>query len=1130
MPPRARFIWTALGIALSLALPIVGSFVCMTLLPQTQLVNLPVHSLLETAGGLLALAISGILMASRHSVRDSEYFPWAASGLAGMGLLDLVHAAVAAGNAFVWFHSVAVFLGGAFFACVWIGSRGFSKRFLDYLPWATLLCTAVMSVGSFLLPNAIPAMTSDGAFTTLAKVLNGVGGIGFFAAGLFFVRRFHRGYDITNWLFSVHTVLFGAAGILFESSVMWDASWWWWHILRASAYAAAFVVAARSYLVVEHKLIRANRELRELNENLDKTVEARTEAVAKAHAKLSRESFLLNALVDKIPDAIFFKDREGRFLRVNRAMANDAGIDDPAYFVGRTDAEIWQGNLPEEAGEDERHIIETGTPILNKEEQPIAADGKQRWVLVTKMPLQNEASEIIGTFGIAREITEKKLAEIKLRESEARFRLLVEHSPDAIVTLDIDQGRFSEANIHAEHLFQMKREEILTKHPVELSPRFQPGNVPSEQLAREMIELALSGKRMVFDWVHCDAHGREIPCEVRLVPLPAGDRKLLQATIADITLRKQAERELTDARDAAQEANRELRRARDVAEQANRAKNDFLANVSHEIRTPMNAVIGMTDLVLDTDLDQTQREFLEIVAESAESLMSMIEQVLDFSNIESDRLVLDSVDFDLRQEVQNTLAPLHARAIARRNRLSIRIDDDVPQWLLGDARRLRQILSNLVDNAIKFTEGGEVSVHVRSQESPPAFERLQFSIQDTGIGIPKEKIDSIFSAFEQVDTSATRSYGGTGLGLAITDRLCKAMDGQLSVASKPGEGSTFCFTVTMLRGEANESSPSTSSTAVQPPVDVPTTSIGGARMATPTGRRQSNTNSQAGNEPENLAAIRPLRILLVEDGKANQTMAMGLLTKWGHSVVLAEDGMQAIEKYRKETFDVILMDVQMPVMDGLEATRKIRELEHVSGHHIPIIAMTAKAMRDDHQKCIDSGMDEYVPKPVRKLELNAALRALCGGPARDWKDLQPNTRTSTVIPDPNQSIPDPLQRSNGSDPTIDWDAASRTIGGNVGYQRKRIASAIKEIHGLLPKLVEAIAVGDAERAVSIACSVKGTGRSISATKTTVVADAVQAAAADEDVELARHSMLHLVAALEELEREADVAAVEEETP
>ncbi len=1238
MPPRTRYFWIACGIAVSLVLPIIGTLICAMGVPQTRLENLPVHSLLETAGGLFALAIAGILMVNRHGGKGTEFFPWAASGLAAMGLLDLFHSAVPAGNNFVWLHSVASFLGGSLFACVWFGASNIPNRITTNLPWVTLIFAAVIGSGSCLFSTALPAMTINGEFTILAKILNGVGGTGFFVAGLFFIRRFHRNSDITDWLFAIQTMLFGAAGILFESSSLWDVSWWWWHILRAIAYAAAFVVAVRSYLGVEQELIRVNRELRDLNEILDKTVDDRSNDVAQANAKLNRESFLLNALVNNIPDAIFFKDLQGRFLRVNRAMAKDAGIDDPEYFVGKTDADIWQGDLPIQAGEDERKIIETGIPILNKEEQPVAGNGKPRWVLVTKMPLQNEQGEIIGTFGIAREITEQKLAENKLRESEARFRLLVEHSPDASVTLDIDQGRFIDANIHAENLFQMTREEILKRHPVELSPPLQPGDIPSEQLAREMIEAAWSGKRVVFDWVHCDVHGNEIPCEIRLVPLPAGNRKLLQATIADITARKQTEQDLRDARDAMQEANRELRRARDAAEEANRAKNDFLANVSHEIRTPMNAIIGMTDLVRGTNLDSTQREFLQIVAESAESLMSIINQVLDFSKIEADRLELKSVDFDLREEIGATLKLLAVHANARGDKLTWQLDDAVPQWLLGDPMRLRQALANLVANAIKFTEDGEVFVRVRLAKGEQSYVKLLISVRDNGIGIPKDKIDAIFSAFEQVDTSRTRPYGGTGLGLAITDRLCKAMDGELWVESDPGQGSTFFFTVCLRPGTPSSiaetpdlagarvmvvddnhtsrrmmtellsshdmqvtaldngqaaldalqqlaadkkpipllvsdvqmpgmdgftlvreirSRPSLQNTHVimltsdiQPgdmnrcdqldvaaylmkPVKQSELLREIAKVVEKLKHPAAITSSITTHSQEVAATIRPLKILLVEDGKANQTVAIGLLTKVGHTVQLAENGFEAIEAYQREWFDVILMDVAMPEMDGLEATRRIRELERESGAHIPIVAVTAHAMKGDRQRCLDSGMDDYVSKPIRKLVLNQVLEYLCAKPPAAAPPLPPTSMppaSKHLGPNPDHAFTNQLKRSNESDAAIDWQAASEMLGGNQDYQRKRIGSAIQEIHALLPKLMEAIAIGDNDLAVNVASSVKRTAESIAATKTTVAAAAVQKAAADHDPELARHSILHLVASLEELEREADVSAIEEETP
>ena len=1086
MPPTARHLWVGCGITLSLVLPILGTVFCAIGVPDARLPNPLIHSLLETTGGLLAVLIAGILVVRQRADQNSCLL-WAASGLAAMGMLDLFHAAVPVGNNFIWFHCVANLFGGVLFACVWLGAPRLLRSLLPHLPAIALLIAALVGVGSCLFHSAIPAMSMGGEFTLLARATNFVGGCGFFLAGAFFVRRFHLENNVTDWLFALQTTLFGAAGLLFELSSLWDVTWWWWHVLRSIAYAAAFVVAVRSYLGLEQALIRVNEELRDVNANLDQTVVERTRELEDINSQHHRDRFLLDTLVDTIPDAVFFKDREGRFIKVNRAMASDAGVDDPEAFVGKTDADIWKGDLPRESGEDERRIIETGIPVVNKEEQPIAVAGESRWVLVTKMPLHDKRGEIVGTFGVAREITKQKLAEISLRESEARFRLLVEHAPDAVVILDVDEGRFVDANANAEKLFGLKRQEIVKHHPVELSPRFQPCGTPSAELGREMIRMAVAGERMVFDWVHCDANGQEIPCEIRMVSLPAGDRKLLQASIADITARKQAERDLADARDAAREANRELRRARNVAEEANCAKNDFLANVSHEIRTPMNAIIGMTDLIRDTNLDSQQSEYVDTVSEAAESLMGIINQVLDFSRIESGRIDLDLVPFDLRQEIAATIRSLTVSADAKGVALKWDVDSEVPQWLVGDPVRLRQMLVNLIGNGIKFTENGAVAVHVSLQDCTPADVRLVVSIRDNGIGIPQDKIDKIFSAFEQVDSSASREHGGTGLGLAITSRLANAMGGELWVESLPGEGSEFFFTARMQR----KSSDATERSADE-------------------GKEQdhSHTRWRTENrlvERQDFEQIRPLRLLLVEDGKANQTVAVGLLHKWGHSVEVAENGLEAIEAYHRDSFDAVLMDVQMPQMDGLEATRRIRELERGSDRHTPIVAMTAHAMKGDRQKCLQAGMDDYVSKPFRQQDLYRALGSL--PPLAAW------------VMDADSSSSD-----EASDEIIDWSAASEIIGGNHDFHHKQIRKAVQEIHALLPKLSDAIQSQSAEPARRIACCVKGAARSIVAKRTTRAAAAVENAAADSDFDLAQHTLLHLTKFVDELDRETNGAA------
>lgn len=918
-------------------------------------------------------------------------------------------------------------------------------------------------------------------------------------------------------------------------------------------------------------------------------------ALEEANRALVGDRYLLNTLVENVPDAVFFKDLQGRFVRVNRAMAKDAGIDDPDEFIGKTDVEIWSGDLPAEAGEDERRIIETGVPILNKEEQPIARGGAPRWVLVTKMPLRDESGKIVGTFGVAREITKQKLAEHKLRDSETRFRLLVEHSPDAIVMLDIDEGVFADANAQAEALFKMSRDEITRCHPVDLSPPMQPDGRPSVEMAEEMITSALAGQRMVFDWVHRDADGRDIPCEVRLVPLPGGKRKLLQASIADITKRKQAEKDLTDARDAAQEANRELRRARDAAEDANRAKNDFLANMSHEIRTPMNAVIGMTELVLDGQLEPTQRDYLNTVAESAESLMSVINQVLDFAKIEAGKLDLEPVDFDLRDEIGKTLKSLGLRAQANETELVWRVDPKVPHWLHGDSARLRQMLVNLVGNAIKFTEEGEVFVDVTCDDRASDKVTLRITVRDTGIGIPQEKIDSIFSAFEQVDTSTTRAYGGTGLGLAITARIADAMDGNVWVESTLGEGSDFYLKLQlpvsdreddlakseletlralvvcdrnrnrMILGELLESRGIEFDTAnsidaalakvselgsartvvvadlhdgfelaeqlrrdpaaPRVPIVLLTTAVQindvrrcheldiDTQLMKPARHREIinaivrasgiSLSDTARHDEDGQRLERKLRVLLAEDGKTNQMMATGMLGKWGHNVDIVENGLDAVRHWQDHHYDVILMDIQMPLLDGLDATRRIRQME--SGSRIPIIALTAHAMKGDRQRCLDAGMDDYVSKPVRQADLQEALYRVLTEPADE-------------SPEQEDAASDPGLPENLS-PVIDWQLGVSNLGGDADFHRKLLESAIVEVKELYPKLVAALESRVREESQRLAHTIKGAARAVSAVQTTEAAFEIEKAAGEGDFELAESRLPALADSIEAFDRE-----------
>jgi PAS domain S-box-containing protein len=627
---------------------------------------------------------------------------------------------------------------------------------------------------------------------------------------------------------------------------------------------------------------------------------------------------------------VSFKDCDGRFLLVSTgwldAYAPGSSVED---VLGKTHQEFFNLTHAEAARAEDLKVLASGEPAPPMIEHETFPDRPDAWVQITRLPLRDKRGEVVGTWALIRDITAQILAEHALAESreqlessERMHRTLFEENPQPMWLYDRETYAIFAVNEAAIAIYGYSREEFLTMSVMDVLP--EESDVQAFLHSMTLDEGQRSGHRVAVPRRHRYKDGTIADVAITANDVTIDGRACRIALSQDVTERNRALSELATARDQALEASK--------------AKSSFLANISHEIRTPMNGVLGMTELLLDTDLDEDQRALAHQVSSSGEQMVALINDILDISKIEAGQLDVEMASFPLRETVEQACTVARLQAETKGLKLELQIADDVPEHSVGDGRRLRQILLNLVANAVKFTSAGTITVRVSTQPASGTERLARIEVLDTGIGIEPAIVEHMFERFTQADTSTTRTYGGTGLGLAIARELIELMGGVIGAESTPGAGSTFW-------------------------IELPLPNEAVAQLA----HRQGK--AALPNGP--LWPSAPL-VLVAEDSPVNQAVAVRTLEHFGCRVEVVSDGRQALEKLALGSYDAVLMDCQMGGMDGYEATTELRCREN-GAHHTPVIAMTAHAMDGDRERCLAAGMDDYVSKPIHRDQLVEAL-------------------------------------------------------------------------------------------------------------------------------------------------------------
>lgn len=654
--------------------------------------------------------------------------------------------------------------------------------------------------------------------------------------------------------------------------------------------------------------------------------------------QLALKSDLLQAVINHVPMRVFWKDRSLRFLGCNPLFARDAGKSHPSELLGKTDHDLAWANEAEQYQTDDANVIETESSKIAFEEPQTTPSGHTLWLRTSKVPLKNDANQVIGVLGMYEDITAQRATETRLRESEERFTLAMQAASDGLWDWNI-QTQVTYFSPQWKAMLGYADQELENSFATWERLVDEDGRVWTMALINDCLCGKSNGFKTEFQMRHKDGHWVDILSRAIIVRGQNGEPLRMVGTHVDMTEHHAIARQLEQAAQTMEQQHQALSIAHKQALAATEAKSAFLATMSHEIRTPLNAIIGMAELLRETSLSPGQADYVHRFGRAADHLMDLINAILDLSKIEAGELQFEQIPFNLHQLMATVRDLLAVSAETKQLVLDMRIHPDVPAIVIGDPTRLRQVLMNLVGNAIKFTEQGQVAVTVEAV----AGDRVRLTVSDTGIGIPSDKLPFIFENFTQGDATTTRKFGGTGLGLSICQRLVGMMDGSLHVTSTVGQGSTFECTVCLPR--VVETAPSMLNSPVQPRV-----------------------------EPVSASPARPLRILVVDDLEDNRAIVMHYLKQDAYVVDMADNGRIALEKFQTGTYDLVLMDVQMPIMDGLQATRAMRQWERTQHRSpTPILALTAHALQEEAKKSLDAGCTAHLTKPIKKQVLLRAI-------------------------------------------------------------------------------------------------------------------------------------------------------------